>query len=178
VHSITELADLARMQLNQLPGQPSGQVPGNPGAPQQGWAAEPVAGPVGGSGMPGRSQVPMPGAWPRRGPGIDAGDSIGDSIGDAVAGAALGAVAGFLGRAVSRKVMKTVNDRVLPTIAASKGDVLRDQVAIAEKYPEICACLTDHAVFLAGGSRVLPMPNLGTLTLPQADAMVAQLRQG
>jgi hypothetical protein len=174
VHSITELADLARMQLSQLPGQPSGQVPGNPGAPQQGWAAEPVAGPVSGSGMPGRSQVPMQGAWPRRGMGIDAGDSIGD----AVAGVALGAVAGFLGRAVSRKVMKTVNDRVLPTIAANKGVLLRNQIAIAEKYPGICACLTDHAVFLAGGSRVVPMPNLSTLTVEQADAMVAQLRQG
>jgi hypothetical protein len=128
--------------------------------------------------MPGRNQVPMQGAWPRRGMGIDAGDSIGDSIGDAVAGVALGAVAGFLGRAVSRKVMKTVNDRVLPTIAANKGDLLRNQIAIAEKYPDICACLTDHAVFLAGGSRVVAMPNLSTLTVEQADAMVAQLRQG
>jgi len=30
-----------------------------------------------------------------------------------------------------------------------------------------------------GGSRVLPMPNLGkTLTVEQADALVAQLRNG
>jgi hypothetical protein len=34
-------------------------------------------------------------------------------------------------------------------------------------------------VFLAGGSRVLPMPSLARgLTLEQADAMVAQLRNG
>jgi hypothetical protein len=121
----------------------------------------------------------MPGSqgpWSRR--GIDLGDSVGDSIGDAVAGAALGAVAGFLGRAVSRKVMQTVNDRVLPTLAANKSQALNEQIAIAQKYPDICACLDDHAVFLAGGSRVLPMPNLGTLTMAQADTMVAQLRQG
>jgi hypothetical protein len=174
VHSITELADLARMQLSQLAGQPPGQASRPPGAPQQGWEAEPVAGPVGGPGNPLRGQVPMQGAWQRRGMDFDAGDSIGD----AVAGAALGVVAGFIGRAVSRKVMKTVNDRVVPTIAANKSQALNEQIAIAQKYPDICACLTDHAVFLAGGSRVLPMPNLGTLTLQQADAMVAQLRQG
>jgi hypothetical protein len=34
-------------------------------------------------------------------------------------------------------------------------------------------------VFLAGGSRVLPMAGLtGTLTVEQADALVARLRDG
>jgi len=61
----------------------------------------------------------MQGAWQRRGMDFDAGDSIGD----AVAGAALGVVAGFIGRAVSRKVMKTVNDRVVPTIAANNPTI-------------------------------------------------------
>jgi hypothetical protein len=31
-------------------------------------------------------------------------------------------------------------------------------------------------VFLAGGSRVLPMPNRSTITVDQADALVAQLQ--
>jgi hypothetical protein len=57
--------------------------------------------------------------------------------------------------------------------------MLREQVAIAEKYPGLRACLTDQVVFLAGGSRVLPMAGLtGTITLAQADAVVARLQDG
>ena len=57
--------------------------------------------------------------------------------------------------------------------------MLREQVAIAEKYPGLRACLTDQVVFLAGGSRVLPMAGLtGTITVAQADAVVARLQDG
>ena len=33
-------------------------------------------------------------------------------------------------------------------------------------------------VFLAGGTHTQPMPNLSTVTVEQADALVAQLRNG
>jgi len=33
-------------------------------------------------------------------------------------------------------------------------------------------------VFLTGGSRALPLPNLTTVTVEQADALVARLRGG
>jgi hypothetical protein len=57
--------------------------------------------------------------------------------------------------------------------------MLREQIAIAERYPDLRACLTDNVIFLAGGSRVLPMSSLRRgLTLEQADAAVAQLRNG
>jgi hypothetical protein len=42
----------------------------------------------------------------------------------------------------------------------------------------IPTCLNDQVVFLAGGSRILPMPNITTITLEQSDALVAQLRNG
>ena len=57
--------------------------------------------------------------------------------------------------------------------------MLREQIAIAERHPDLRACLTDQVVFLAGGSRVLPMAGLiGKLTVEQSDALVAQLRDG
>jgi hypothetical protein len=61
-------------------------------------------------------------------------------------------------------------------MAARQDAVLREQVAIAERHPDVRACLTDNVIFLAGGDRVLPMPRLDTLTAEQADALVAQLR--
>jgi len=56
--------------------------------------------------------------------------------------------------------------------------MLQTQIAIAERHPDLCACLNDQVIFLTGGSRTLPMPNLGTVTVEQADAMVARLRDG
>ncbi len=68
-------------------------------------------------------------------------------------------------------------ERVQPALAARGEERLRTQIAIAERHPDICACLDDHVVFLAGGQSVLPMPDLNTLTVDQADSMVATLRQ-
>jgi hypothetical protein len=66
---------------------------------------------------------------------------------------------------------------VRPTLAAKQEEMLRTQIAIAERHPDLRACLTDQVIFLAGGSRVLPMAGvIGTLTLEQSDALVARLR--
>jgi hypothetical protein len=62
--------------------------------------------------------------------------------------------------------------------AANRQAMLQQQIAVAERYPDLRACMTDKVVFLAGGAAVAPMPNLATVTLQQADALVAQLRQG
>ena len=68
---------------------------------------------------------------------------------------------------------------MLPAMAAKQDAMLREQIAIAERYPDLRACLTDNVVFLAGGSRVVPMSSLSRgFTLEQADAVVAQLRNG
>jgi hypothetical protein len=167
VHAIGELAAIARTRLNQV-------QPGQPGvAPQQGWAAEPQAGPVPGRG--GRSG-PGLGNWPGRNRTFD--DSPGSgNIADDIAGVVAGEAMKFIGRAVARRVQRTVTERVMPTIAANQETVLREQIAVAEKYPGLRACLTDNVVFLAGGSRVLPMPNLAALSMQQADSIVTQLRE-
>jgi hypothetical protein len=76
-------------------------------------------------------------------------------------------------------VKRAYNERVVPAMAAKQEAMLREQIAIAERHPDLRACLTDQVVFLAGGSRVLPMAGLiGRLTLEQSDALVAQLRDG
>jgi hypothetical protein len=172
VHSIGELAAMARSQLGQAqPGPPpgwaaepqAGPVPGWAAEPVPGWAAQPQAGPV-------------PGSWSGRRGGF--GDGTVDGLEQAVADVALGAAARFVGRAVSRRLQRAVSERVRPAVAASSDTVLREQVAIAERYPGIRACLTDSVIFLAGGSRVLPMPSISHITLQQADALVAQLQEG
>lgn len=91
----------------------------------------------------------------------------------------LGAAARFVGRAISRRVQRTVSERALPALAVRQEAMLREQIAIAERHPDLRACLTDQVVFLAGGHRVLPMPSLtGGFTVEQSDAVVARLRDG
>lgn len=176
VHSIGELAAMARSQLGQAQAGPQAGWAAEPQpGPVPGWAAEPQAGPV--PGYAAQPQAgPMPGSWSGRSGGF--GDGTVDGLEQAVTDVALGAAARFIGRAVSRRLQRTVSERVLPVVAASKETALREQVAIAERYPGIRACLTDSVIFLAGGSRVLPMPDISHITLQQADALVAQLKEG
>lgn len=156
-------------------GFPAG-MQGSQAGPQQGWEAEPQSGPVPGPGYTGQPRSgPLPGSWSRDTPGY--GDSLTDVLGQDVADVALGAAARFIGRAISRRVQRTVNERVLPTVNSHQQAMLTEQIAIAERYPALRACLNDKVIFLAGGSRVLPMGNVTTVTLAQADAMVAQLRE-
>jgi len=160
---------MARNQLNQ------GQQ-GYPAGPQPGYAAEPQSGPL--PGYAGEPQSgPLPGSWSGR--RTDFGDLAGDGLEQAVAGIALGAAARFIGRAVSRRMQQGYDQRVRPALAARQETMLREQIAIAERHPGLRACLTDQVIFLAGGSRVLPMASVtGGLTVQQSDALVAQLSEG
>jgi hypothetical protein len=156
VHSIQELAALAQGRMG---GQPR---------PLPGYAGEPRSGPLPGS-QAGRNS-----GFPR-----NLGGDIGSSIEDDIAGAAVAAATKFIGRAIGRRMQRTFNERVQPALAARQEAMLRERTAIAEKYPDLRACLTDEVVFLAGGSRVLPMAGLtAAITLAQADAVVARLQSG
>jgi hypothetical protein len=189
VHSVSELADFARNRMGQAqPGNPGGPQQGYPqqGQPQEGWMAEPQAGapPGPGSGpVPGYAASPQAGPPPGRRPGrgfdFDFAGDAADGIEQVVANVALGAAARFIGRKVGKRMQQAYTDRIVPAMAARGQDMMREQVAIAERYPELRACLTDKVIFLAGGSRVVPMTEMrGGFTLAQADAIVAQLRQG
>lgn len=157
VHTVQELADIAKMQLGQT-------QQGFPAAPQQGaqqgWEAEPQPIRQGGN------------------PGYYGGSSGTGSFDGDIAGVVLGEAAKFIGRAIGRRVQRTYAERVQPAMAAQREAMLRNQIAIAERHPDLRGCMNDQVVFLAGGNRVLPFPNLMTLTIDQADAMVATLRSG
>ncbi len=74
---------------------------------------------------------------------------------------------------------RAYDERIVPAMAAKQEARLREQIAIAERHPDLRACLNDQVVFLQGGSRVLPMAGLiGNLTVEQSDALVARLRNG
>ena len=204
VHSIGELAALARNQLGQQPGYGPAPQTGYDPTPQAGYAPPPTGydpPPPGGFGPPpppgyqgppppGYTGSARPGQPSQSGPSSPSSRSgrsgdwpgLGDaaaSLEDGVADVVLGAAARFVGRAISRRVQRTVSERVLPALAVRQEAMLREQIAIAERHPDLRACLTDQVVFLAGGHRVLPMPSLtGGFTVEQSDAVVARLRDG
>lgn len=164
-----------------------GPMPGNAAGPGPGPFPGNPAGPGPASGAPQPQPGPTPGwaAQPRPRNSQSGGiGGLGDfmrgdsSIGDDLAGLAVGAAARFIGRAISRRVQQKVTEQVLP--AAARGqEMLRAQVEIAQRHPDLRACLSDKVIFLAGGSRVLPMSELhGMPTVEQADALVARLRNG
>ena len=202
VHSIGELATLARNQLGQPQGTgPAPQASDNPPAPGHdlppGFNPPPPGGfgpppPPGYQGPPppGYTGSARPGQPSQSGPSSQSGQpirpmdwpGIGDvasALEDGVTDVVMGAAARFVGRAISRRVQRTVSERVLPALAVKHEAVMREQIAIAERHPDLRACLTDKVIFLAGGHRVLPMPSLaGGFTVEQSDAVVARLRDG
>jgi hypothetical protein len=159
----------------------SGQAPGNPmpGAgpyqqpgygPAPGPYAQPWYGPESGYGS---GQGPNS-VWRDAGRGADA-----DSVEQAVANVVMGAAARFIGRAIKNKVQKVAEERIVPTLNARAEQQRQEMSAIAQRYPELRACLRDQVIFLAGGTHTVPLSqvNMAQVTLAQADALVAQLRQ-
>ena len=181
VHSVEELAAMARTQLGEYPpGYPVAQPP--PG-PWPGGSPPPPPGYLPPPPPPGYTGPPPPGytgeARPsRRSSSSGEGSGFDTSLGDEIADVVLTSATRFIGRAIGRRVKRTY-ERVQPTLAAKQEAMLREQIAIAERHPDLRACLTDQVIFLAGGSRVLPMAGvIGKLTVEQSDALVAQLRNG
>jgi hypothetical protein len=166
VHSIQELAAMASSQL----GQAQAAMP--QAGPVRGWEAEPRSGPLPGPGGFGGG-VRNAFDYDR---GAISSNPL-DALGEDIAGAAVSAAMGFAARAISRRVQQTMTEKVAPMVARQQT-MLQTQIEIAQRHPDLCACETDRVIFLAGGSRVLPMPNLMTVTVEQADQMVAQLRDG
>jgi hypothetical protein len=150
---------------------PPGQQPQQPGYPAAGpW---PPGQHAGNPGEPWQSQPPPRKSRSSECSGFDA--SLGDSIGEAVVDAAMG----FIGRAIGRRARRTLEERVMPAMAAGQQEMTRQRMAIAERHPDLRFCLNDKVVFLAGGTRVLPLTSaMQVTTVEQSDAIVAQLRGG
>jgi len=130
-----------------------------------GYGPEPFYGPESGYGPAPRSAS----GWP---------DSGADSIEGAIADVALGAAARFIGRAIGKKVRQTYSERIAPNLEARYEQNRQEQIAIAQRYPDLRACLQDQVIFLADGTRTVPLSEISPqVTLAQADAIVARLRE-
>jgi hypothetical protein len=156
-------------------GPPSSQQPGYQGGP-------PPAQPPGYQAGPQPDVLAGPESWqsqpPRRSRGWDSG-SAADTFEEAIGEAVLGAATKAIGRVIGRKMRQAYNERIAPAMAARQEAVLNERVAIAQRHPDLRACLRDQVVFLVGGTRVLPLAGaMQVRTVEQSDALVAQLRAG
>src|SRR5579859_5280096 len=169
----------------QQPEPPAGsqqQPPPAPAEPQPSQQPGYQPGPMPPGYQPGPTPQYLPGpeSWqsqppPRRRSWDSGGDAsnIEEAIGDAVLGAATKAI----GRVIGRKMRQAYNERIVPAMAARQEAVLNDRAAIAQRHPDLRACLKDQVVFLVGGTRVLPLASaMRVRTVEQSDALVAQLR--
>jgi hypothetical protein len=174
--------DPAQYQQSGFPDPSQYQQPGSQGGSQQ-QQPPPPASPAGP--QPGYQGGPQPGyqgpeSWQSQPPprrrswdsGSDA-STFEDAIGEAVLGAATKAI----GRVIGRKMRQAYNERVAPAMAARQESVLNERIAIAQRHPDLRACLRDQVIFLAGGNRVLPLADaMRVRIVEQSDALVAQLR--
>ena len=147
-------------------------MPGRGPSQQGGYGPEAFYGPESGYG---------PGPGPNSAWRDDSYQSGADSAEQEIANLVMGAAARFIGRAIKNRAQRVLDERVMPAAQAKYQQTRQEQMAIAERYPELRACLRDQVVFLAGGTRTVPMSevsgNITQVTLPQADAVVARLRQ-
>jgi hypothetical protein len=151
----------------QQPGYQGGPPPAQPPGYQAGPQPDVLAGPESWQSQP-----------PRRSRSWDSG-SAADTFEDAIGEAVLGAATKAIGRVIGRKMRQAYNERIAPAMAARQEAVLNERVAIAQRHPDLRACLRDQVVFLVGGTRVLPLASaMQVRTVEQSDALVAQLRGG
>jgi hypothetical protein len=158
----------AEPQPTQQPGYQGGPPPGQPPGYQPGPQPDYLPGPE--QQWPGQ---PSPGrrSW-------DSGSGAStfeDAIGEVVGGVAAKAI----GRVIGRKMRKVFDERVAPAMAAARGPEMQQRMAIAQRHPDLRACLNDQVIFLVGGTRTLPLASAAQVrTVEQSDALVAQLRGG
>jgi hypothetical protein len=149
VHAIQELAALAQLNLDRLhQGPPAMPPPGYPGRPHAGWQDTD-------SGMSGGSAT---------------------DLAEDVAGEVLAEGMRLIGRAIGRRVRRSMEEKVMPALAAQAEAHMREQIEVAQRHPDLRACLDDQVAFLAGGHATAPLPDLQRVTVAAADALVAQLR--
>lgn len=103
----------------------------------------------------------------------------GADLGQSVFDFAMAAGAYVLHRTVGRKMKGYVRDR-LPAAESKLQARYRQQLELAERYPDLRVCIVDQVVFVMGGSRVVPLARLQGRRPADLDAamsaLVAELR--
>jgi hypothetical protein len=82
----------------------------------------------------------------------------------------------FLGKAIGKRVHQTYQDRILPALDEQAEHSRQEQATIVERHPDLRGCMRDQVLFVAGGTRVVPMADAMPITLAHTDALVEQLR--
>jgi hypothetical protein len=98
-----------------------------------------------------------------------------------IANAALASATRFIGRAIGKRMRRSYEERIVPALEARAEQASRasrqEQAAIVERYPGLRGCLHDQVVFLAGGTRSVPIADIPMpMTLAHADTLVDSLR--
>jgi hypothetical protein len=131
-----------------------------------------------------RSDPRLRGRIPERG-GSDLNvDFDGDSVGDDIGAALVVTAFGFAGRALAKRMKRVYDANLAPAMEAKAAQWQQqwerskaEQDQIVARYPELRGCMKDEVVFLDGGYKTVPVKELKvTVTLAQADAVVARLR--
>jgi len=101
-----------------------------------------------------------------------------------IANAVLASTSRLIGRAIGKRLRRTYQKQIVPALDARAEQVRsvreqsrQEQAAIVERHPGRRGCLRDQVIFLAGGTRVVPLADVSLpITLTQADALVHRLR--
>jgi hypothetical protein len=159
---------------------PAQQQPPSPAGPQPGYQPGQPTPQPGYQPGPQPDYLPGPESWQNQPPPRTRSRESGtgsDTFEGAIAEALLGAATKKIGRVIGRKMREAYNERVAPAMAARQEAVLNDRMAIAQRHPDLRACLNDQVVFLVGGTRTLPLASaMRVRTVQDSDALVAQLR--
>jgi hypothetical protein len=154
-----------------------------PGFPTQGYQSQgpgPAAG-YQGPDYPSYQGPDYPNSQ-RRNPIMDG--AFVDDPAQEIANAVIGAAFKFAGRGIAKRMQKAYEERIGPALEARAAQARQqwqpsrdDQAAIVQRYPDLRGCMRDQVVFLAGGSRSVPITEIRMpITMTQADALVDRLR--
>lgn len=103
----------------------------------------------------------------------------GADLGETVFEFTIAVTAQVLRRTVGHRLKQAYRQRLGPEIARARQASIRQQLQLAERHPDLRVCTVDQMVFVAGGSRAVPVSHLfRQQTSPDAaiDALAAELR--
>lgn len=98
----------------------------------------------------------------------------GADLGDSVFGFVMGVGAYVLHRTVGRRMKRYVRDH----LAEVEGNLQarhRQQLEVAERYPDLCVCTHDQVLFVVGGRRFVPLARLPARRPADLDAALSAL---
>jgi hypothetical protein len=85
------------------------------------------------------------------------------------------ASAHVLRQTVGRRMKRYYQERLLPEADKNRTARHRQQLELAERYPDLRICISDQVIFVAGGSRAIPLNRLRRRRPADLDAAIGAL---